>query len=201
MGTEDRQIAYRAMIVELSSKLTDKELGSMKFMCKEIIPNRVRDSLATSLHLFEALEERNKLSATNLEFLKHLLKTGCNKREDVLLIVENFERGNVRIVNQCIQQAMDIYTHPMQESGLRDIFQVLEDNLGRDAFHVLRRLGVNDDVLDGLRSDYPRDIKEVIHRALRHWEDSVRHMEPKTKIVEALKKESRNDLVNKIKSL
>lgn len=85
--------------------------------------------------------------------------------------------------------------------GLRDIFQVLEDNLGRDAFHVLRRLGVNDDVLDGLRSDYPRDIKEVIHRALRHWEDSVRHMEPKTKIVEALKKESRNDLVNKIKSL
>uniref|UniRef100_A0A2C9M8S9 DED domain-containing protein n=1 Tax=Biomphalaria glabrata TaxID=6526 RepID=A0A2C9M8S9_BIOGL len=117
MGTEDRQIAYRAMIVELSSKLTDKELGSMKFMCKEIIPNRVRDSLATSLHLFEALEERNKLSATNLEFLKHLLKTGCNKREDVLLIVENFERGNVRIVNQCIQQAMDIDTHPMQESG------------------------------------------------------------------------------------
>ncbi|KAH9505255.1 hypothetical protein Btru_059065 [Bulinus truncatus] len=207
----DQTAAFRAMIVLLKTKITDSELDSMKFLCKDFIPGRIRDGLDNPLKLFEALEERNKLSATNLSFLKDLLRTACNKREDVLQIVDNFERGNARanmcerrntrVNNQHIHLATDFDARPTQESGLKEVFGVLENSLGREALHFLRRLGIEDDVLERLRADFPRDTKEVIHRALRHWEDVERPNADVNRIKEALKKENRNDLVDKIESV
>ncbi|CAL1532642.1 unnamed protein product [Lymnaea stagnalis] len=197
------QSAFRTMLIELSSKISPEELKGLIFLSKSYnIPTRIRDNMKSAVDLFEALEERNKLSVNDLDTLIQMLKTSCNNRTDVVNIVENFKRNFGLANNPIICQPTDFGGNqaPIQESGFLAEFTYLKSKLGREALHFLRRLGVDDDYLDQLQVNHPRDTKEVIHRALRHWETS-NHLQPsKEKLIKALKAEHRNDLAQKIAS-
>lgn len=84
---------YKQMLLELDKSLKAEEFESLKFLCKDEVKKRERESVNRPTDLWEILETREKLGPNNLAFLKQIIKGSCNGRLDVLRVIENFERG------------------------------------------------------------------------------------------------------------
>ena len=80
---------FRVRLLSVSNGITDRELGQLKFVCKQHIPVGVLERIVRPLDLFDELENRNLLGHDNTEFLAELL-TGIDRFElkDVLLGVK-----------------------------------------------------------------------------------------------------------------
>ena len=88
-GASDME--YKSMLLELSKAITNDELDQMKFMCKDLIKKRDRETVKRPIDLWEHLETREKIGPANLIFLKNLVGQCCGDRLDVLRIIEGFE--------------------------------------------------------------------------------------------------------------
>lgn len=64
---------FRVRLLSVSNGITDRELGQLKFVCKQHIPVGVLEKLVRPLDLFDELENRNLLSHDSTEFLAELL--------------------------------------------------------------------------------------------------------------------------------
>lgn len=84
---------YKQMLLELDKSLKAEEFESLKFLCKDEVKKRERESVNRPTDLWEILETREKLGPKNLAFLKQIIKGSCNGRLDIMRVIENFERG------------------------------------------------------------------------------------------------------------
>ncbi|XP_005094212.1 uncharacterized protein LOC101861195 [Aplysia californica] len=184
--TEAKVVQYRVMLSKLDSMLRDDELNRLKSFCKDFIRARDRDQISQCVDLFEALEERNKLSPDNLEFLKMALSSSCGGRSDVLDHLQKFE-----------DKYRTCGDRNTQEEDFSDVFDFLENGLDGKYKSFLRRIGIKDAQLDQLHEDHPRNIKEVIHRSLVAWKKDSAEASIGT-LVKALRDVKRNDLANKL---
>ncbi|KAL3875400.1 hypothetical protein ACJMK2_033349 [Sinanodonta woodiana] len=82
---------YRAMLIELASKIRPDDLRNMLFALKEVIKKRESEKIKTAIDLWDALEDREYIGRDNLEQLKHLLRSCMDGRTDGLRIVEDYE--------------------------------------------------------------------------------------------------------------
>lgn len=80
---------FNSMLLDISNKLSSKELEEMKFLCREIIGKKNMEQINSALNLFQFLSERGKLAADRTEFLSKLLKD--IQRPGLSEIVENFQ--------------------------------------------------------------------------------------------------------------
>lgn len=71
---------FRVRLLSVSNGITDRELGQLKFVCKQHIPVGVLDRIVRPLDLFDELENRNLLGQENTAFLAELL-TGIDRFE------------------------------------------------------------------------------------------------------------------------
>ena len=71
---------FRARLLSVSNGITDRELGQLKFVCKQHIPVGVLEKIVRPLELFDELENRNLLGHDNTVFLAELL-TEINRLE------------------------------------------------------------------------------------------------------------------------
>ena len=89
-------IKYRAMLAEIAGSIQvegpDSELQAMKFMCTGIIPRRIGEQIDSTLKLWVALEERDKLSPGDTVFLRYLLQHCTDKRTDLMKILQKYEQ-------------------------------------------------------------------------------------------------------------
>ena len=71
---------FRVRLLSVSNGITDRELGQLKFVCKQHIPVGVLERIVRPLDLFDELENRNLLGQENTTFLAELL-TGIDRFE------------------------------------------------------------------------------------------------------------------------
>ena len=64
---------FRVRLLSVSNGITDRELGQLKFVCKQHIPVGVLERIVRPLDLFDELENRNLVSRDDTEFLAELL--------------------------------------------------------------------------------------------------------------------------------
>lgn len=64
---------FRSAVRKLTDHLTSEDVEGMKFVCEGTVPTGRLEQVQDALSLFQALEERGKLSADNLTFLHDLL--------------------------------------------------------------------------------------------------------------------------------
>ncbi|KAL8603590.1 hypothetical protein ACOMHN_022542 [Nucella lapillus] len=180
-----RDFAYRNMLVNLDKLITPRELSAMKFHCKSAkIGDKNRDRIETSLDLWEKLEERGFLGVANLTFLKNLLSSCTDNRQDVMDVVCQFE-------NWC---HMSVVNRDEVGQDLSKEIEFLEENLGRDWKFFLRSLGLQESKLEMCVESHPRNVKEQIHMAFSKYMKNI----TKEDILKALKENCRNDLHHKI---
>ena len=83
--------AFRKMLTDIAQLIGENDLKAMKYNCLDLIPKRRQEEIESAFDLWEALEERDKLNATNTQFLKYLLQISTESRKDVLKILEDYE--------------------------------------------------------------------------------------------------------------
>ena len=71
---------FRVRLLSVSNGITARELGQLKFVCKQHIPVGTLERIVRPLDLFDELENRNLLGQENSEFLAELL-TGIDRLE------------------------------------------------------------------------------------------------------------------------
>jgi len=185
----DPDVEYRVMLSNLDSILRDDDMIRLRSFCKDYIPARKRDSLNQGVELFEALEERNKLSQDNLSFLKEALGSCCAGRSDVIDLVKTYEEKHSSFLG-----------NDERKSEIRSISDFLQNSLGREYKSFLRLLGTSDDFIDRLKEDH-RKVSEVIYRCMIAWQKNDIQVSKET-IIKALRTKSvgRNDLANRIEN-
>ena len=60
---------FRSLLLQLSNSLTRKELQELKLLCGDVVPRDKLETINHGLKLFDALEDLNKLSVRDRDFL------------------------------------------------------------------------------------------------------------------------------------
>ena len=68
-GTYGTHSNFRSLLLQLSNSLTRKELQELKFLCGDVVPRDKLETINHGLKLFDALEDLNKLSVRDRDFL------------------------------------------------------------------------------------------------------------------------------------
>jgi hypothetical protein len=64
---------FRKQLFSISNRLTNADVKNLKFLCTDLLTRRVVEGVTTGSELFSALEDVNRLSPTNLDFLQMIL--------------------------------------------------------------------------------------------------------------------------------
>ncbi|XP_065921728.1 fas-associated death domain protein-like isoform X2 [Magallana gigas] len=215
---------YKQMLLELDKSLKAEEFESLKFLCKDEVKKRERESVNRPTDLWEILETREKLGPNNLAFLKQIIKGSCNGRLDVLRVIENFERGipldSQRPVNSSssvptnhpyVQQPV-FYNPVLKQYGQQPVhssavnvdkymkeINFLTKNLGREWRFFMRTLGVTDGDMMSVEQDH-RSLRDQIYQCLVLWISNNGGQFDRGRVVAALRDSAveRYDLAGRI---
>ena len=84
-------LKFRKALLGISNQLGQRDLDLLKFICEVDVPKARMERVRSGTDLFNALEERGKLSSTNLGFLNDILNSiGRGKLIDTYLKSEGF---------------------------------------------------------------------------------------------------------------
>ncbi|KAL3875399.1 hypothetical protein ACJMK2_033349 [Sinanodonta woodiana] len=203
---------YRAMLIELASKIRPDDLRNMLFALKEVIKKRESEKIKTAIDLWDALEDREYIGRDNLEQLKHLLRSCMDGRTDGLRIVEDYEAKRAQQRQQLpftelpnSQSPQIVYVNlpphlipnPAQrtQNDLSKEINFLTRNLGRNWRFFMRALGVDDTVIEHVEGQY-RTVRDQIYYCMQEWIQDQKQGATKERIIQALRDSSveRNDL-------
>ena len=70
---------FRVLLLEISNELTKSDLADLKFLCRDVIQAGVAQNITRPFELFSLLEDRDKLSEGNRDFLASKL-SAINKQ-------------------------------------------------------------------------------------------------------------------------
>ncbi|NWZ81002.1 FADD protein, partial [Poecile atricapillus] len=146
---------FLSLLHSISSGLSDTELSSMKFLCRDKISKRKLEAVQSGRDLFSILIEQQKIAEDNLEFLRKLL--------------QHIDRGD--LLSQLVQfEEEEPYAPDDQPDGHEQPVAVIHDNVGREWKRLMRELGMPEVKLDRIETDYRDKLSEQVFQALRQWQ-------------------------------
>ncbi|NWZ36645.1 FADD protein, partial [Brachypodius atriceps] len=145
----------RTLLHSISSRLSDKELTDLKFLCRDKIGKRELDKVQSGQGLFNILLERLDITKDDLKFLKQLLQV--IERHDLLLEVKQFEEGRLDTPDD----QPDEHEKPVD---------VICERIGKEWKRLMRELGMPEVKLERIEAAYPRSLYEQLFQALKEWQ-------------------------------
>ncbi|NXD26160.1 FADD protein, partial [Spelaeornis formosus] len=146
---------FLSLLHSISSGLSDTELSSMKFLCRDRISKRKLEMVQSGRELFTILLEQREIAADSLGFLRKLLQH--ISRSDLLSQLVQFEEE-------------ESHTCDDQPDGHEKPVAVICDNVGRDWKKLMRELGMPEVKLDRIEAAYRFNLYEELVQALREWQ-------------------------------
>lgn len=95
-------LQFNAVLLQISNELSREQLEQMKFLCKDMIGKKERETIDTGVKIFRVLEERGKLGADNTDYLCQLLTE--IRRHDLSEKIKGFESVSGSADNQPDEQ-------------------------------------------------------------------------------------------------
>ncbi|NWS53490.1 FADD protein, partial [Chunga burmeisteri] len=147
---------FLTLLHSFSSSLSDSELSSLKFLCRDNIGKRRLEAVQSGGELFSILLEQQLIARDKVSFLHVLLES--IKREDLVSQLNQFvEEGEVYAPDD----QPDMHEKPME---------VICDNVGRDWRMLIRKLGVSEVKIDRIVVANPYNLHEQLAQSLREWQ-------------------------------
>ena len=115
---------YRKSLLGISNQLTRQDLDLLKFMCEQDVPKSRMERVVSGTDLFNALEERGKLSVKNLGYLADILRSIGRSN-----LVENYLRSDGFVIPPSSLQVLG----PGGQTGSQTTLYLFRDCLVRVA--------------------------------------------------------------------
>ncbi|KAI2662225.1 FAS-associated death domain protein [Labeo rohita] len=149
---------FRAMLLDISGKLSEENLKDLKFLCSDIGKKRL-EKMSKGIDLFECLIEKTEIGPDNTERLRFLL----NKIDQQVLleIIDDYERG----VTASTADALD----PNERENINIATDVIVAHLGRKWLQVGRKLGLQPTQLESIQEKHSRDLEEQVRELIKQW--------------------------------
>ncbi|KAK2914282.1 hypothetical protein Q8A67_002681 [Cirrhinus molitorella] len=149
---------FRAMLLDISDKLSEENLKSLKFLCLDIGKKKL-EKINKGIDLFECLIEKTAIGPDNTEHLRYLL----NKVDQQVLleIIDEYERG-------AIGSPADELDAKEREK-INTATDVIVEHLGRKWLQVGRKLGLAPTQLEGIKEKHSRDLEEQVRELITQW--------------------------------
>ncbi|KAM9461222.1 FAS-associated death domain protein [Clarias gariepinus] len=148
---------FKVMLLDISERLGQDNLGKLKFLCKEMIGKKKSEEITSGIQLFECLIERAEIAPDNTELLRELL---------------------TNIGQQALVEKIDIYEGQAVSADLPDeaelakincAIEVIVKELGRSWLRYGRKLGVPEAKLEGIQEKHPRKLEEQVRELFKEW--------------------------------
>ncbi|NWW81413.1 FADD protein, partial [Climacteris rufus] len=146
---------FLSLLHSISLGLSDAELSSMKFLCRDKIKKRKLETVQSGRELFTILMEQQEIASDNLEFLKKLLEQ--IDRGDLVSQLLHFEEEECNASDD----QPDVHEKP---------HDVISANIGREWKKLMRELGMPEVKLDRIQAAHPFNLYEQLVQALREWQ-------------------------------
>ncbi|KFQ49929.1 Protein FADD, partial [Pelecanus crispus] len=148
--------SFLTLLHSFSLSLSDSELSSLKFLCREKIGKRKLEAVQSGKELFSILLEQQLITSSRVSFLEALLQN--IKREDLVSQLKQFvEEGEVRAPDD----QPDAHEKPIE---------VICENVGRDWKMLMRKLGISEVKMDRIVTANPFNLQEQLVQSLREWQ-------------------------------
>ncbi|NXK66960.1 FADD protein, partial [Sylvietta virens] len=144
-----------SLLHSISSRLSDKELSAMKFLCLNIVKKGKLATVQSARDLFNILMELQEITNDNLNFLKQLLQH--IDRKDLLALVVQFEE----------EEPLGPDNQPDEHEKA---VNVICKNVGRDWKRLMRELGMSEAKLDRIEAAHRYNLYEELCQGLREWQ-------------------------------
>ncbi|XP_055670576.1 FAS-associated death domain protein isoform X1 [Falco peregrinus] len=152
---------FLALLHHFSTRLSSRELDSLKFLCGGKIGKRKLESVESGGDLFSILLEQQLITSTDVSFLQGLLVS--IEREDLVSQLKQFvEEGEVTTP----EDEPDVHEKRLQKAAI----EVIHENVGRDWKMLMRKLGLSEVKLDRIVAAHPFSLQEQVVQALREWQ-------------------------------
>ncbi|KAM9267048.1 FAS-associated death domain protein isoform 1-T1 [Cariama cristata] len=152
---------FLTLLHSFSSSLSDSELSSLKFLCRDNIGKRRLEAVQSGGELFSILLEQQLIARDKVSFLHILLES--IKREDLVSQLNQFvEEGGVYAPDD----QPDMHEKRLQKAAM----EVICDNVGRDWRMLIRKLGVSEVKIDRIVVANPYNLHEQLAQSLREWQ-------------------------------
>ncbi|NWI66201.1 FADD protein, partial [Todus mexicanus] len=171
---------FLTLLHSFSLSLSDSELSSLKFLCRNKIGKRKLEAVQSGDELFTILLEQQDIAKDNLVFLEELLKN--LRRED---LVSRLKEGG----GGAAEDQLDAHEKP---------FEVICNNVGRNWKMLMRKLDLSEVQIDRIVEAYPRDLREQLFQALREWQRCRGREAKVTDLVKALRDCDMNLVADKV---
>ncbi|XP_010213106.1 PREDICTED: FAS-associated death domain protein [Tinamus guttatus] len=151
---------FLSLLHSFSSGLTESELGSLKFLCRDKIPKRKLEGVRSGMDLFGLLLEQRAIAEDSVDLLETLLR--AVKRLDLVEQLQQFvEEGEANAPNQ-----PDLNEKRLQKAA----FDIIYENVGRDWKRLMRRLGLPEVRIENIEAAYSNRLSEQVFKSLREWQ-------------------------------
>ncbi|KFV02575.1 Protein FADD, partial [Tauraco erythrolophus] len=146
---------FLALLHSFSLSLSDGELSSLKFLCRDKIGKRKLEAVRNGRELFNILLEQQLIASDNVSFLEGLLES--IQRKDLVVQLKQFVER--RELNDPHDQP-DEHEKPIE---------VIRENVGRDWRMLIRKLGISEVRIDRIVAANPFNLCEQLLQSLQEW--------------------------------
>ncbi|NXK75618.1 FADD protein, partial [Amazona guildingii] len=139
-----------------SSRLSETEVSSLKFLLKGKIGKRKLEAAQNGEDLFDILLEQQLIASDEVSLLEGLFKT-INRNDLVAELNQFVDEGEA----SASDNQPDVHEKP---------FEVICENVGRDWKMLVRKLGLSEVKIDRIVAENPFNLREQLFQSLRAWQ-------------------------------
>ncbi|XP_061132397.1 protein FADD [Syngnathus typhle] len=169
-------LKFNALLLDISSHITNEQLDSLKYLCRDKVGKRVLETIDSGYKLFQCLTEGGELRQDKTKLLSELLE--YIKRQDLSDKLNNF---------QSPPDCAGIQLSQTEKDKLEIAINLMAENLGLTWRKLGRKLGFNETKLQSISLRFPTDLEETARELLKEWMESRQANAHTGELIQALR--------------